>query len=497
MPVDYTHEQYDDRLPDWTRSRDFIAGEKAVKGKRQKYLKELIGQTTDEYDGYNERAKFLNATGRTHEGLVGMVFLKDPVFTLPSTVKAFEQDANLAGDGLYAYTRKVVNEVLAVGRGGTLVDWDEVSKRAYFAYYEAECIRNWRYEMVRGKKLLTMVVLSEKNVEHDDTVLTTGAKSDDDADPYEPTETDRIRVLRLLVKDDSARVIVEMWERAENAGDKKGGSEKWLLIETKDLTRAGKPLEEIPFVFHNPDLDSCEVAKPPLEDLISLNLFHFRLSADHAHGLHFVALPTPWVAGFDNKTELRIGSSVAWVTENENASAGFLEFSGAGLGAIKEELAATENSMAVLGARLLETQKRMAETAEAMSIRQSGESAVLTRISAAISTTLREALKWAHWWSSLGLADRNSITDKQLAFELNSDFTAIKMTGPDLVSFVSAWIQGGISFDTLFWNLKKGELIPPDRTMEQERELIEAEPPPSMDLDDHDEEDEKDDQSGS
>lgn len=485
MPVDYTHVEFDERKPDWCRARDFIAGERTVKQKGPEYLHELQDQDESEYRSYKERTKFLNATARTHEGLMGMVFLKDPVTVLPGSLKDFEQDTNLSGDGLYAYSRQIVSEVLAVGRGGTLIDWSAESERPYFAYYSAEAIRNWRYEVIDGKRLLALLVLSETASEVDNRLVEKGSESTQDiADPYQPVESERLRVLRLIQEADGPpTVYVEIWikddVKEQNAAKTK---EKWILLETTVLSRKGTALPEIPFVFHGPDLIDMCVPKPPLDDLISLNLTHYRLSADHYHGLHFVALPTPWVAGFDSKSQLRIGSSTAWVTENAEATAGFLEFSGQGLGAIREELDRIEASMAVLGARLLETQKREAETAEAMSIRQSGESAVLTRIASACSQSLREALKWAHWWLTPGLEDRSEISDKQLSVELNSDFSTMRMTGAELISFVSAWMQKGISFDTLFWNLKQGDLLPPERTKEQERELIEAEAP-VLDLD--------------
>ena len=53
--------------------------------------------------------------------------------------------------------------------------------------------------------------------------------------------------------------------------------------------------------------------KLPLADIIAANLDHYRLDADYKHGLHFAALPTAWVSGFDKAAALRIGSSSAWV----------------------------------------------------------------------------------------------------------------------------------------------------------------------------------------
>ena len=39
--------------------------------------------------------------------------------------------------------------------------------------------------------------------------------------------------------------------------------------------------------------------KFPLADIIVVNLDHYRLTADYKHGMHFTALPTAWVSGFD------------------------------------------------------------------------------------------------------------------------------------------------------------------------------------------------------
>ena len=65
---------------------------------------------------------------------------------------------------------------------------------------------------------------------------------------------------------------------------------------------------------------------------MAANLDHYRLNVDFKHGMHFTALPTAFVSGFDKSAELRIGSTTAWVSETVGTSAGFLEFKGEGLG---------------------------------------------------------------------------------------------------------------------------------------------------------------------
>ena len=67
------------------------------------------------------------------------------------------------------------------------------------------------------------------------------------------------------------------------------------------------------------------VDKMPLADIVHVNLDPCRLDADYKHGLHFTALPTAWVSGFDKTAELRIGSSTGWVADSVGAVAGFME----------------------------------------------------------------------------------------------------------------------------------------------------------------------------
>ena len=128
----------------------------------------------------------------------------------------------------------------------------------------------------------------------------------------------------------------------------------------------------------------------PLGDVIAVNLDHYRLDADFKHGMHFTALPTPWVSGFDKAAILRIGSSTAWTSETVGASAGFLEYTGQGLKTFERALDRDERLMSVLGARLLESQKKVGETAEAIELRQSGENSILGNLALSVSASLTQ-----------------------------------------------------------------------------------------------------------
>ena len=83
-----------------------------------------------------------------------------------------------------------------------------------------------------------------------------------------------------------------------------------------------------------------EIEKPPLLDLVDVNLHHWRLSCDYNHGLHYTGLPTAIAAGFPKSNDgYRIGAGAAWWSEEPNAKAYYLEFTGEGLTAMRDALA--------------------------------------------------------------------------------------------------------------------------------------------------------------
>jgi len=264
---------------------------------------------------------------------------------------------------------------------------------------------------------------------------------------------------------------VEVWRRKETKA--KRGKPEWVKVETRIPLRLGKPLPLIPFVFHGPRHSLPHVDKLPLADIIAVNLDHYRLDADYKHGLHFTALPTAWVSGFDKSAELRIGSSTAWVAETVGATAGFLEFTGQGLTTFERAMDRDERLMAILGSRMLEAPKRVGETADAIELRQSGENSVLMTLALSVSDSVSQVLRWIYWWNSTE-ASPETISEDLILLQLNTDFTARGLASDEITAVVSAWQAGAISRETMFDLFRRGEVLPPGRTDEEESRLTGA-----------------------
>jgi hypothetical protein len=309
----------------------------------------------------------------------------------------------------------------------------------------------------------------------------------------ERTEVTRYRVLRLGIPtspregetteeffarlevgedevEQGAFYFQEIWKERVLAPDQAVADEEreYDLVEViVPRAQGGGVLREIPFTFFTPFGPRPRPQCPLLNGIAVLNLGHYRNSADHEHGLHFTALPQPWVAGFKFKNTIYIGSGAAWVTDNPQAKAGYLEFTGQGLGAIREEMERKKREMASLGARVLEEQVRSGagEAAETVKLRQAGETSILSKVSQNTSAGLTSTLR--HLAAFLRVKDDVSV-------KLNMDFGLDTMSPEMLTALFAAMIGGGISWNTFFWNVKRGELVEEGVDANAESERIRA-----------------------
>jgi hypothetical protein len=441
MPVDTKHDEYLDSLPKWTRCRDAVSGTDAVKGAGKVYLPPLSGQSPEEYRAYVDRAMWYGATERTVDGLMGAVFRRGAVIDVPEVMQEDIKDITKSGIPLESFSKKLMVEVLTTGRYGVLIDAPEMleaNQGPHWCGYPAESIINWRTEPINGFQILTLVVLTECVNKSED-----GFKVD---------KIEQIRVLQL----DGGIYRQSIWQFEEE-------TKKWKLIQLMVPTIRGVYLNYIPFLFFSPkSLTSCQ-ENPPILSLVDINFSHYRSSADLEHGRHFCGLPTPWVAGFPATTTLKVGSSTAWVTDRTDARAGMLEFTGQGLGALERALEDKEALMAVLGARLLEEKSRNVEAPDSLRIRYYGEQSVLRSITLTVSSGIKKLLEWhLQWRKAVGT----------VTFSLNTDFVDTRLSSADLIALVSAWQSGAISYETMFYNMKQGELTPPGVEAETEKQLI-------------------------
>lgn len=464
MSVAAVHPDYKTQEPQTRKCRVAIEGEDAVKAAGQEILPKLGGMDESEYQAYKARALFFTATYRTVIGLAGTIMRKPLTFDKIKEDDDLILHAGINDEDFNTLATKSCVETLGVGRVGLLVDAGKASQDPYVATYTSENITNWRYNEIGGKRILTLVVLKEEY------------EKQDSADFFTVEKKTQYRVLSLKKSNAEADAAIpaageetgliyvqEVWREIEITDDNKDG---WEVVEESTPTMAGnRPIDFIPFRIILADPNAEAIGKSPVLDLVNVNMSHYRTSADLEHGRHFTSLPTPWASGFDvpNGGKLQIGGSTAWLAQDKGATAGYLEFTGAGLGSLEKALQEKEKMMAVLGARLLEQQTLDSEAAETVKLRHQGEGSVLSSLALLVEEGLNAVLNWLLRW-------RSEATEAKVT--VNKDFDVISIDHQMVLALMQSMQAGAISWNTFFYNIKKGELIPDDVTEEDEYERI-------------------------
>jgi hypothetical protein len=482
MPVDSPHPEYVGRVPQWARCRDAIAGGDAIKGAGESYLPRLTDMDPADYDAYKRRAMFYSAAERTVQGLTGLVLRKPPTMELPASVEDDLVDLTLTGEPWDSVLLQTIDEVIAVGRVGILIDWNDDAGRAAWTLYTPEAIINWRLGVVSGPDEAPRVSLTR-------VVLAESVTIPDPKDPFVEKTVPQYRVFELVPIGARGaathRLEVSTWRRTDEAA-------AWPLADfvetgTETPERNGQPVPAIPFVVIGPRRLGITPEKPPILDLVDVNLSHYRSSADLEHGRHFTALPTPWISGFtapipvdgdayaygpSTPKAMKIGSGEAWVFRDPNTSVGMLEFTGTGLASLVIALEHKEKLMAILGARLLEGQAAHGETAEAVRLRHSGESATLTTVVHTLDEGLTLAFRWHAWWER----DESAFAENApINVQLNKDFFEAETDASSVKQMVDVWQSGGMAYKTLYQWLERAEMTREGVTAEEELADIERE----------------------
>lgn len=433
MPVNTKHPEYD--AATWRKCRDAAGGEKYVHAAGTLYLPKLAEESDPDYRARRARTPFFNATFRTISGLVGMMFRKPPQVDAPNI-----DDVDGAGTPLDTFAQSVATECMTVGRCGVLVDYsgnvpegatqadaEATGARPIMATYPRESVINWRY----NQGVLSMVVLCEYAEVPGE-------------DEFEIVTEERYRVLDLADGAYRQRVF-----KMEGKKQVQIGADVFPKM-------AGASLSFIPFEFVGEDGD------PPLIDLVTMNLHHYGVSADYEHGCHFSGLPTLFISGYQGESKIYIGGPTANALPDAAARAYFVE-TASDFAALRTNLEDKKSQMAVLGARMLETQRDGVEAAETTAQHRKGEESQLATMAQAISRSMRKVLTWYSAW--YGVAG-------DVVFEINRDFLPIRMSAQELTALVSAWQSGAISGATLHQNLQRGEIVESDVTYEEEQARI-------------------------
>jgi len=253
---------------------------------------------------------------------------------------------------------------------------------------------------------------------------------------------------------------------------------EWVLTSEVFPLIGGKYFDYIPMTIFGVEGANPDVSESPISDLARLNIAHYQNSADYEWGLHFAGSPTavfsgafaPSLDGNDEVLEIRLGSRSGIHFQDAGGKAGYLEFTGQGLGAIKESMDTKWSIMGTLGARILSPEKKQVESAEAASIHREGESSVLSNIATIVSDELSWAMEILIRWAGV-------TTTGDFKIELNTEYIPTEIDAGTLDSLVRSWMSGALTTMDLYYNFHRSGTIAPDQTFEEWKELLDTAEP--------------------
>jgi hypothetical protein len=430
-------------LPYYTLIDDCLGGEIAIKEKRELYLpipNEDAVNSSVRYDSYLTRAVVFNVAYKTLAGITGHVYLKDVNYKLPTLLGIFKKDCTGEGVSLPQLSKRAMQQGMAKGMAGIFVDFpytenaitaDDITSgkiQPIFRLYEAQEILDIRVRSENGKVFMSKVRLKEFYREDEDEYL--------DILKY------RYRILRLQKNEltGNNEFTVETIEdyNLESEG-----------IVTP-LKSDGTPFDFIPFFPIGSENNDSNRDHPPMYDLCSVMIGHYRNSADYEESVFVNGQPMLVYSGITEQWNTDVlGGKIMFGSQGslplpEGGDAKILQVQPNTLAF--EAMTHKEDQMLALGAKLVQQSVSNRKTATEAGNEAASEISILINVAKNTSDAFTAALQCACLYVG---AD-----ETEVEFELQADSTLVKLDPQKLLALVKSWQDGAISRTELRYNLR-------------------------------------------
>lgn len=467
--VDTKHKLYGLFKDTWDMVEACVQGEQAIKKQKQRWLPVpnphelasrdpvIVDTANRRYASYIKRARFINATGRTLNGMLGIVFTEPVSIELSGPLNVLATDADGKGQPLTQFLRDTVAENLKSGRGYVLADYtgngeatEETQGDPVLRLFYGSQIINWR--TTNGKD--TLIVLEYKEDVTDDESFINAE-----------------RTVWLEFRMVNGAAYVRKWTQEDGANTYAGRSTQSDLAPLLDA--AGNPLDEFPGCWIGSVNNDAYPDPAPLADIAAVNIGHYQADADVVESARIVGQPTLVVSGLTQawadkylKTGVTVGAT-SGILLNEKASAQILQAAETNASTNLKEQRAKE--MAMLGAKLLE-RGTAAKTATQADYEAQTDNSILSLCAGNVERAINKALDMLA--RMVGGAGRVAINQRY-------DMSAID---GNLLTALMGQVQGGLLplHDYIRYAQKIG-LVSPDKTVEAvEDELRNQAPLPGV-----------------
>ena len=405
------------------------------------YSQTMTAEGLAKYNKYLNNAYFFGAAGITVSGMSGLISSKKPVKELPALVEYLDDNVNGKGQTLRDFSAEAVTEAFTTVRSGVLVarpstpegasnsDVERQNLRPKLLHYKFESIINWDYTVINNEEKLSLLVLVEQ------TTKRAG---------FEVETCDQYRVLELI----------------DGVYHQSLYDEHGALIEpAMPVIVNGNRSNEIPFYW----IVAESQTKAVIDDLVDANYEHYNIYADYGSKLHYSSFIIYTETGVLNgeSNNMVIGNGVKW-NGGENATFSVLQPDG-NADSHRLALQDTETRMAALGADMLKPRTSGAESAEAKSLDKVAQNSTTASVAITVSGAITKAVNFASRWMG-GTEDAQ--------YTLNTDYNPTGMDANMLNALWATTLAGGMSYETFYENLQRGEIANTERTAEEEQSMI-------------------------
>lgn len=483
---------YDSMLPSWSKIQTVLDGTEAMRRAGERYLPQHFGETDRSYQERLGRCTLLNLTKLTLNSWVGRPFSKPiSVADVPSTVEPVLDNVDLLGNDIQVFARDWFSDGLAKGfshvyvdfprtdvpveRTRTLADDRAEGVRPHWVHYRPEQVIFADAEMVDGREMLREVRIMEEVGTREGFI-----------EVFQPQ-------IRCIEMTDAGGVITLYRLKEPEKKDKR----EWEQFDQWTFS-----LPVIPLVTFYSSRDAFMLSKPPLEDLVDLNIAHWQSTSDQRAVLTVARFPIlSCVGGTTDGKEIIIGPKKLLYSPDPNAKFAYVEHGGRAIEAGAKDLASLESSMAEYGAEFLKRRpggttatQRTLDTAEATS--------PLQDMSIRFADALTQALSLTAQWMKLPEGGTVEVfTDFShgggSSEELTALFNARKLKDISRVAFLTEYKRRGvisdgydIEADALLLEQESLAMNPVDLTDEEDGNMPPDQNQPPQDGDDMNDEDE-------
>ncbi|MEA2174117.1 MAG: hypothetical protein QOD00_1709 [Blastocatellia bacterium] len=436
----------------WTIVRDVSKGTLNLRDKGKVYLPQFPAEHDNDYKVRTGAATLFNAYARTVQGLVGMVFKKNPVLStdVPQQIKDHAENIDLAGSHLDVFAKEAFTDLFdghvfflvdmqkALGPGATLADELRAGIRPYWVKYSAAQAINFRTANINGQKVVGQITFEEETSVEDGN--------------YGEKCVMRYRTFRLVPYSDAASretSYAVAWELLEKQKDASTGQETFATIDfgvVPNFTR-------IPVAVAYGKRTGFLESQPPLLDLALLNISYFQKRSDYDGTLHKCGFPIPIFKGIEEDIKkIEVGSGLG-VRIPADGDAKYLEPAGTSLDAARLDLQDLRGEMATLGLSVLAGQPNVEKTATASVIDFSQESSELETMVRSMSDALELCCDFHAQYLGLG-------EDKGGSISLGSHLKNMRLSQAQIQTYSNMAKESQLSHLTLWEILQNSDALP-------------------------------------